>query len=224
MAAFEATNPEVANGLRTAYDALTDAEQVADTVAKIQARAIDLHGQGVSEAFQVALRDAQGNVSTLHLDLRNGGEAFLAAALDLSKKRPDEVVTLIPGGLKFGEDAFFLEVVTKGDPFVDISAVVATEPGHGAVTHLLQDLIVDGALERAGIRLTAGDLRRAMAPAEGAGTLPNAYAWEHIFDPLGNVINNPNILNSRLQKVFGDLDAVLIQIDEAWAARFATGK
>jgi hypothetical protein len=98
---------------------------------------------------------------------------------------------------------------------------VKTAPEHGAATHLLQDLIVDSALARSGSKLTSGGLRQALATPVAENEVFRAFAWEHIWDSLDNVLNNPNILNARLRKVFGDLDEVLIKIDEEWAALFA---
>jgi hypothetical protein len=218
---YDRVNPEIAADLRTAYHALTDAEQVADTVARVQARAIDLAAQGSSEPFAVALRGVDGKLTTLHLDLTNEAEAFLAALLDMSKRNPGEVVTLLPGQLELQEAEFFLRVVTKGEPFLDVSAIVQTAPEHGAASHLLQDLIVDNALSRAGSRMNSVQLRAALATPPAESELLRAFAWEKIWDPLDNVLNNPGVLNTRLRQVFGDLDKVLIKIDAAWAARYA---
>jgi hypothetical protein len=218
---YERVNPELAADLRTAYHALTDAEQVADTVARVQARAIDLAAQGSSEPFAVALRGLDGKLTTLHLDLTNESEAFLAALLDLSKRNPGEAITLIPGNTVLTEPEFFMQVVTKGEPFLDVSAIVQTEASHGAATHLLQDLVVDNALSRSGSSMTSGRLRAALAEPAAEREALRAAGWEHVWDSLDNVLNNPNILNARLRKVFGDLDKVLIKIDAAWAARYA---
>ncbi|WP_203822792.1 hypothetical protein [Paractinoplanes ferrugineus] len=221
MALFDSTNPQMAKDLRVAYEALTDAETVADTVARVQARAIDLAARGVGKPFEVALRSVtDGRIVTLHLDLGDKAEAFLAAVLDLSKKAPDEVINLLPGQLELTEPAFFADVVTKGESFLDISAIVKTAPEHGAATHLLQDLVVDRALARSGSQLTGRALRQALAPAAGEKDIPRAFAWDHIWDAFGDVVNNPNFLNARLGQIFGDLDAVLVHIDEAWAAKF----
>jgi hypothetical protein len=221
MALFEGTNPQMAKDLRVAYEALTDAETVADTVARVQARAIDLAAQGIGKPFEVALRSVtDGKLVTLHLDLTNKAEAFLAAVLDLSKKAPDEVINLLPGHLELTEPAFFAEVVTKGESFLDISAIAKTAPEHGAATHLLQDLVVDRALAQSGSRLSARALRQALAPAAGEKDIPRAFAWDHIWDAFGDVVNNPNFLNARLGQIFGDLDQVLIKIDKAWEARY----
>jgi hypothetical protein len=141
--------------------------------------------------------------------------------MDMSKRNPGEVVTLLPGQLELQEAEFFLRVVTKGEPFLDVSAIVQTAPEHGAASHLLQDLIVDNALSRAGSRMNSVQLRAALATPPAESELLRAFAWEKIWDPLDNVLNNPGVLNTRLRQVFGDLDKVLIKIDAAWAARYA---
>ncbi|WP_203905337.1 hypothetical protein [Virgisporangium aliadipatigenens] len=214
--AFDGLDEETAAALRVAHAALNDPVRLTDEVLRIRAHAAGLALRGVAEPFRAALEvhgkeGPSTGVVTVELDLADVPQAYLAGLLDLAARRSGGPVVVLPGDLSL--DSFeFLDFVGEGLPFVDVSAIVTTESSHGATTHLLQDLVVDGALREAGCAMNVWQLRQRMVAAPGAYDWAR---WDEVFDVNGvAVLNNPNALQKVLRIVLhGDPDGVLATVD-----------
>ena len=115
------------------------------------------------------------------------------AALQLASRRGAPVRVLEPGA-PYDAQRFFDEVVTSGDRFLD-NNILASQPDHGATTHLIQDLAVDRALEGTGVR--AEELRALLADAVGDnGRQIGDELWFNIFDADTGflAINQPEVM------------------------------
>jgi hypothetical protein len=108
------------------------------------------------------------------------------------------------GGLQDNR-VFFEKYATQPIRFVDQGA--AGDP-HGAMTHLLQDLVVDRALQDAGLKITSPEFREMLRRAEGkakSGLDMGDAIWRVTYDMEGNehAINDPNYIGPVLQELLG---------------------
>jgi hypothetical protein len=112
-------------------------------------------------------------------------------------------VRRIPRGGGGGDADFFRDWGGTSRGFVDRG--IDTEE-HGQMTHLLQDLIVDRALARAGSPLTSREFRQALkgivAPSGGTTTLGKDL-FIRLYDNSDGFLNAPENLTSALRKVPG---------------------
>ncbi len=115
------------------------------------------------------------------------------AALQLSSRR-GAPVRVLEAGAEYSPERFFNEVVISGDRFLDLN-ILASQPDHGAITHLIDDLVIDRALEGTGV--SAEELRALLADAVGTGGTPiGDELWFHIFDADTGLrgINQPEVM------------------------------
>ena len=124
------------------------------------------------------------------------------AVINLSRRTGAKVVT-VAGELS--DQDFFRKVAGSSNRFFD-PGVLTIDSRHGAATHLVQDLVVDLALKRAGSQLRAHDFRRLMGVADeqaqhALGRLPRRtdigeQLWRTILNDSGRdgVLHEPETL------------------------------
>jgi hypothetical protein len=132
------------------------------------------------------------------------------AVIRLSERARGEVRTIT------GRDTpqFFERHASLKHGFLDWTA--ALDPRHGASTHMVQDLVIDEALRRAGSRLRAGDIRTLLGngdvhAAEVLGSARQARVgislWENVLHdaPLAHDLHSPEGFYGLLKLVFPGL-------------------
>jgi hypothetical protein len=115
------------------------------------------------------------------------------AVTSLSRRTGAPIVILEPGE-RFDVTSFYEKVVVQGNRFFDLS-VLNISPGHGASTHMMQDLLVDRALARSGSGLRADQLRAMFQGAVGnEGRAIGNDIWIEFFDSLQGGLNQPEVV------------------------------
>ncbi len=112
-------------------------------------------------------------------------------------------VRRIPPGGGGGDEPFFRDWGGTSRGFVDRGIDTSR---HGQMTHLLQDLIVDRALARAGSPLTSREFRQALQgilPAGGGSTPVGKDLFIRLYDNVDDFLNAPENLTASLRKVAG---------------------
>jgi hypothetical protein len=171
----------------------------------------ELYGEVMADAWRIAKGPPPSDVNAALREMASAGG------------RPPRVLPEHVGVMK--SKAFFADVASQGETWVDDPLLF--DP-HGAFTHLLQDLVVDRALARAGANLRSTGFRELLGQAEGtvveaegfattANTtfIKNAkefetdmktgdYVWRFTYDILQDGhINKPEDLKVRMQLVLG---------------------
>jgi hypothetical protein len=170
----------------------------------------ELYAEVMADAWQIA---------------KNAGTDINAALKEMATagKLPVRTIPRDTGIMKSKE--FFETVATKPEHWVD-------EPlffdDHGEMTHLIQDLVVDRGLKRAGVNMRSTDFRELLGKAEGQVMEAEGYAtklnttfrhnakefetdmrtgdyvWRFTYDILQNGhINKPEELGIRLKVLLG---------------------
>jgi hypothetical protein len=132
------------------------------------------------------------------------------AVVRLSERARGEVRTIA------GRDTpqFFERHASLKHGFLDWTA--ALDPRHGASTHMVQDLVIDEALRRAGSRLRAGDIRTLLGngdahASEALGGVRQAKVgislWENVLHdaPHAHDLHSPEGFYGLLKLVFPGL-------------------
>ncbi len=173
-------------------------ENVAAYVAAVKKQA-ERSGRAIVE-----LHDA-GSGKVLLVRIRNGVEQE-------SRLIATDTEGFIP------DDVFMTEVIQGGDAILDFAALKLLSGGpHGAITHVLHDLVADGALRAAGFPDGAAGLRKMLGTlhevstkfgvtvrfgaAAAAGGLDKSYSagtaiWLATYDALGGIAQ-PEVLWGR---------------------------
>ena len=126
-------------------------------------------------------------------------------------KKTGEVVTVpkLEDGVQF-----FDEFGGSGKKLLDPTLAHPGDP-HGAVTHMVQDLMIDKALARAGEKVTASEFRqllgrlqeqsRELSPGEMVHT--GDKLWRAIYDAIGEAgaLNEPETLSAVLRERLPEL-------------------
>jgi len=170
----------------------------------------ELYAEVMADAWQIA-KTAQTDINAALKEMASAG------------KVPIHTVPQEAGVMKSKE--FFDKVATKPAHWVD-------EPlffdDHGEMTHLIQDLVVDRALKRAGVNLRSSEFRELLGKAEGTVVEAEGYAttanktfiknkqewetdmktgdyvWRFTYDLLQNGhINKPEEVGIRLRMLLG---------------------
>jgi hypothetical protein len=170
----------------------------------------ELYAEVMADAWQIA---------------KNAGTDINAALKEMASagKLPVRTIPRDTGIMKSKE--FFETVATKPETWVD-------EPlffdDHGEMSHLIQDLVVDRGLKRAGVNMRSGDFRQMLGQAEGHVMEAEGYAtklnttfrhnakefetdmrtgdyvWRFTYDILQDGhINKPEELGMRLKVLLG---------------------
>jgi hypothetical protein len=134
---------------------------------------------------------------------REMGARYTQAAVGLSKQTGAEVVTL-PRGTGYQAPEFFAQVASQPKRFLDLS-VLDVSPGHGATTHLIQDLVVDRALAQVGV--PAQQFRALLGGAVGQSGPIGRWLWEEVlYDTLRGDITDPNVLGPALAEALPGIE------------------
>ncbi|RSM37932.1 hypothetical protein DMA12_34820 [Amycolatopsis balhimycina DSM 5908] len=163
------TNDQLRRALPGAWRAVRDPDAIANALADIW---LEEHLLGLMAPRDAASRYGQ-------------------AAMVLSRRAGAPVVVL-PRGTSFSPDAFYNDVVLRGNRFLDLS-VLDISPEHGATTHMIQDLVVDRALHGTGMR--SEQLRALFSGAtDSSGRNIGNDLWIEIFDSIQNGLNQPEVV------------------------------
>ena len=220
------------DAVRVAYDAITNPVAIADVLVEIERESAAPDGSPLEpiELEIVVPGTGPGPNGTIKLAL--GGspeERFLAALLRMNQDRERRdtgneqalvkvLLTRKKGKriINFNTKEFFQEVATHGWPFLDVAIVnVPGASEHGATTHLIQDLVVDKAMQKIG--WSAARLRQSIT-----GSI-----WESLYDQMAGYegtteqMNDPNRVWPVLREIVGDLDRALAGVNSAWHAQQA---
>ena len=220
------------DAVRVAYDAITNPVAIADVLVEIEQESAAPDGSPLEpiELEIVVPGTGPGPNGTIKLAL--GGspeERFLAALLRMNQDRERRdtgnekalvkvLLTRKKGKriINFNTKEFFQEVATHGWPFLDVAIVnVPGASEHGATTHLIQDLVVDKAMQKIG--WSAARLRQSIT-----GSI-----WESLYDQMAGFegtteqMNDPNRVWPVLREIVGDLDRALAGVNSAWHAQQA---
>ena len=123
---------------------------------------------------------------------REMGARYTEAAVNLSRRAGANVITLSPEQT-FEPGTFFEQVASRPERFLDLSAVAKVDPGHGATTHMVQDLVVDRAL--AEFAVSGHQFRVLLGNAVGKEGQIGRWFWEDIlYDASREDIVNPNVV------------------------------
>jgi hypothetical protein len=119
------------------------------------------------------------------------------AAMALAGRRGARV-RVLPYDQELMGDEFFNDVVVSGERWLDLS-VLKTDPNHGSITHLLQDQVVDRALEGTGV--TAEHYRALLANATGdKNQAIGEGLWLVVFDTYRERVNAPEVIWGVMRK------------------------
>jgi hypothetical protein len=160
-----------------------------------------LYADVLTEAWEIAMK---ADVSI------NRALWMMATAAGAKKKIP---LLVIPRKVGFPESpVFFEQYAAKKGYLVDLPALYSD---HGAMTHLVHDLVVDRALKAAGENLTSPEFRALLGKAEGM-VLPGPntqlkkvkmrtgdLVWRMTYDTFENDLPKPELVGDTLQKLFG---------------------
>lgn len=173
-----------ARQLKIAWEALQSPEAIADIVTDILLDARTVASEAA--AFGVTPE----TYATLEMAAKSGAE--LSAIPKEAGVLPDA-------------EKFYQEHVAPGQGFLDIGAGgAAMNVGgelytHGAITHLIQDLVITRALKAAGEKITAFEFRQQLGAIDKkvGGIQLGDYIWRQLYDPINRVtkpINQPEFL------------------------------
>jgi hypothetical protein len=174
------TNDQLRQVLPNVWRSLRDPDTIANTLADVW---LEEHLLGLMAPRDAATRYGQ-------------------AAMVLSRRTGAPVV-ILPRGMSYPTDVFYSDVVLSGNRFLDLS-VLEISPGHGASTHLIQDLVVDRALRGTGLR--AEQLRALFGGAtdSGGANIGNDL-WIEIYDSFQGGLNQPEVVYPILNEGLGGL-------------------
>jgi hypothetical protein len=161
-------NADLVRAIRVARDALEDPERIARVVAKIRAEAQRLTGIPPTAQEQA-------------LGLEKASSRAVARLAGLSPETLPQFKAIPKGVKDLGASQFF-EGYAR-DSFV-VDWQIGSEGGHGVMTHIVQDLVIEDAFAQAGIRLDGREFRMKLGSAQGASGPGKPYILGKDPDPI----------------------------------------
>jgi hypothetical protein len=168
-----AENQVVLDHAQIVWDALHDPKLIAEVVSKAYGEA--LRHQNPADGLDPVTR-------ALLREAVEGGPIYV-----------------IPKSTQIEREPFFKHWVQTGRRFYD----QIDQGGHGNMTHLIQDLVVDVALKRRGkTGMTSAKFRQALGRVH-ASRVPDAgdKLWTHMYDAVDSGINQPEFLMPVIREV-----------------------
>ena len=170
-----------------------------------------------SDAYAAAVRDLEAARLSLESPPATLAQQYVAAARKLAADRQIDVIELtwdpstrkvigrsttgnvvhldtdLDGLIKAPQ--FMDEVVGSGQWFVDYAALVLQGGDHGALTHIIQDLVVDGALRAHGS--SAAEFRKLLKSLDSMRGFkeigPGTDIWVATYDCFEGIANPDNL-------------------------------
>ncbi len=196
LTAMQDSNPvnrQVLALLEPLWDGLQNPDLIAEVVADIAERAL--------------LPRLQAEAA------KKGVSAYTLAAKEMSEETGARLATIPTDADILPTNVFFKDYVAGGVRFYDLGA----GEEHGALSHMIQDLVVDRVLARVSPGLQADQFRALLAKVTGtkAGYRPpgfktdvplGALVWGELYDAFNKQINQPEWLIKALRKVIPELE------------------
>ena len=193
--------PKIVGEMRTA---LNDPARIADAVNVIEQRRRNLAdaSDDLAESYReavISIADERQIPVKLLWASREGKKVAMTDRAGRGRKfKPKELQT----GYVLTETAFTKEVVGSEAWVIDESALQFGKD-HGAITHIIQDLVVDRVLER--YKLTAIEFRTILKHLDVEGGRRGSKIWLETYDIVTpeTTLSRPEIMWSAIREVIG---------------------